>query len=495
MPVSSALREGHVVKGIPCKQMVKVLNDEQVEQIHEASLKILERTGVRFDSEDARRRLVQAGAEKHPSKNSVITFARSVIEEAVKRVPREVSYHARDPEWDIRYNGERTYTYSGGGDPKIIDLDTGVVRHSTYADVADATRLGDALDYNHFASHLVIANDVPAGMVELRTMEAAMKNSAKVMSHHATDVETVEYMLRIWQRVAGGEEEFRRRPLFSLASSPSSPLTYASHVCDVLIRSAELGIPFSVIPCPIAGATGPATVGGSLALQNAETLAGVVLIQSIAPSLPTMYCGRVCFMDPRSGRDLWGVPEEALVSAAMVQLARRYDMPCDTCGATSDLTRWDLQMGYERMMTALVPMMAGAESISGIGGGWEGASSLEMMVIDNEAFGDAGRIMEGIAIDENRLSLDLIDEVGHMGNYLAKPHTMEYIRNGELRLSSFWDKRTSESASRGVVKPLLDMARDRVRKILREHSPVPLDRDVEKDVDQILKEAETALVR
>jgi len=475
--------------------MVKVLTDEQVEAIHDASLRILERTGVRFDSEDARQRLLKAGAAAHPAKKDVITFPRSIVEEAVSGVPREATYFARDPDRDIRFDGEHAFPYAGGGDPKTVDLDTGATRPSTYADVEAAAKLGDALENNHFSSHLVIANDVPPEMIELRTMEAAMRNSAKAMSHHATSAKVVEYMVEVWSRVAGGHEEFRKRPLLSLSSSPSSPLTYAKHVCEVLVRSAELGVPFSVIPCPITGETGPVSLGGSLALQNAETLAGLVLIQTVAPSLPSMYCGRVCFMDPRTGRDLWGVPEEALVSAAMIQLAKRYGMVGDTCGMASDLTRWDVPIGFERMTTALVPMMAGAESISGIGGGWEGASSLEMMVIDNEVFNDVARVMRGITIDEGRLGLDVIEKVGHMGNFLAQPHTLEYLRKGETRLSPLWDKRTSEKAAREGFRSLLETARERVSHTLREHTPMPLDRDVERDVERIMNEAQKALVR
>jgi trimethylamine--corrinoid protein Co-methyltransferase len=483
------------MKGIPCRHMVKVLTDEQLDMVHEASLEILGRTGVRFDGEDARRRLLRAGATNHPSRKDVVTFPRSVVEKAVSKVPREFTYFARDPDWDIKYDGEHTFPYSGGGDPKIMDIDTGIIRHSTFADVERATRLGDALENNHFASHLVIANDVPPEMIELRTMEAAMRNSAKAMSHHATRVEVVDYMVKMWACVAGGEEELRKKPLFSLASSPSSPLTYAKHVCEVLVRSAELGVPFSVIPCPISGETGPVTLGGSLALQNAEALAGLVLIQDIAPMLPSVYCGRVCMMDPRTGRDLWGVPEEALVSAAMVQLADRYGMVSDTCGMTSDMTRWDIPVGFERMMTTLVPMMAGTESISGMGEGWEGASCLEMMVVDNEVLNDIGRVMRGIAIDEDRFGLDVIDKVGHMGNFLAQRHTMDYLRKGEIRLSSLWDKRVSEKASRDGFKTMLETARDRMDEILRDHSPMPLDGDVERDLGRILKEAQRTLVR
>src|SRR4030043_488458 len=141
------------------------------------------------------------------------------------------------------------------------------------------------------------------------------------------------------------------------------------------------------------------TLSGSIAQQNAETLGGLVLIQTVDSKLATTYCGRVCIMDPRSGRDLWAVPEQVLASAAMVQIARRYKMVSDVSGTASDIPRWDVQMGLERMMAVLVPFMAGVDSISGIGSAWEGASSLEMMVIDNEIWNDIARLTRGIEVD------------------------------------------------------------------------------------------------
>ena len=480
--------------GIPCRQMIKVLTYEQVEAVHEASLKILSSTGVRFDGANARKRVLEAGAEAHPTKKDVVLFPSDLVESAVGKVPREFTYYARESKFDISYDGEHCFPYAGGGDPKIIDLETGAIRPSLYSDVEDAARLGDALSNNHFASHLVVPNDAPAKMIELRTMEAGMKNSSKPLSHHATSAETVDYMFKMWSCVAGGEEELRRKPLFSLASSPSSPLTYAEHVCDVLVRSAELGVPFSVIPCPIAGETGPMSIGGSMALQNAESLAGLVLIQSIAPGLPSVYCGRVCFMDPRTGRDLWGVPEEALAAAAMVQLANKYNMVADSCGMATDITRWDIQLGLEHMMTAILPVLAGAESISGLGTGWEGASSLEMMVVDDEVFEDIARVMRGVTIDDSTLGLDVVERVGHMGSYLAQAHTMARLRAGELRLSPLWDKRISEKASREGFKPLQEAARERAKRIIKEHEPTPLDPDIAGDVDAVLRDAQKHLV-
>ena len=472
---------------------LKILTDDQIETIHEASLKILERTGIRYDSEDARKRLLKSGATAHPTRKGVVTFPRSLVEYEIEKITRRNTFPARDEKWDIKYDGEHMFPYAGGGDPKMLDLDSGRPRPSTYEDVEMASRLGDALENNHFAASLVMANDAPPGLLVVKTMEATMKNSVKAVSAYAPNKESVDFLVKMWACVSGGIEELRKRPLFNLGGSPSSPLTFSESNCDVLLRSVEQGIPFSALPCPICGETGPVTLSGALAQQNAEQLGGIMLMHTVTNSLPTFYSGRVCVMDPRSGRDLWGVPETALLSAALVQLARRYRMVSDTSGMAFDITRWDMQIGFEEMMTALMPALAGAESISGLGSGWEGASSLEMMVINNEVYNDIGRVLRGVSVDGIGLAVDLIDKVGHMGNFLAEPHTMENLRKGELRVSQLWDKRSSEKASKEGFKPIQDSARDRVRKLLQVHEPEPLDRDVCREIDQVVKEAAKTL--
>jgi len=482
------------MRGIRCSPKYKVLSDEQVDAVHEASLDILERTGIRFDSEDARKRLLKAGASNHSTRKGVITFPRDLVENAVRKVPKRGTYYARDPKQDIVYDGEHLFPYAGGGDPKVLDLETGRSRLSTYADVEMAARLGDALENNSYASSLVMANDFPSGLVVPKTMEATMKNSTKAAVGYAPNKETVDVLVKMWSCVSGGIEELRKRPLFSLSSSPSSPLTYGENNCEVLVRSLECGIPFSPVPCPICGETGPMTLSGGLAQQNAEILGGLVLMQTVDSSLPVTYSGRVCFMDPRSGRDLWGGPESALVNVAIIQLAHKYGMISDASGMASDMTRWDMQMGLELMMTVLPPALAGAESLSGIGGGWEGASSLEMMVIGNEVFNDVSRIMRGIDVDEGRLAVGLIDKVGHMGNFLAQAHTMEHVRKEEVRVSSLWDKRTSDRAAKEGFKSIQETAKDRVRRILKEHVPDPLDRDIERDIERVLRTAQKTLL-
>lgn len=483
------------VRGFKRAKGLRLLSDKQLDSIHEASLRILEKSGVRFDSENARNHLLAAGCTAHPGRKGIISFPRSVVNDAVKRIPGNPTYYARDPAWDVRYDGRTMYPYSGGGDPKMIDLETSSVRPAMLEDVEAAARLGDALGNCSYAASLVVPNEVPSEMLAIRIAEATVKNSVKSITGYSPNPEAVDYLVKMFECVAGGEEEFRRRPLISLSGSPSSPLTYSKQVSEVLIRSIELGVPYTVVPCPIAGGSGPQTLAGSLALQNAEILAGIVLMQTVDRSLATVYAGRVCFMDPRSGRDLWAIPEQGMASIAMIQLAGRYGMAADACGMTSEMPTWGMQMGLERMETILMPALGGAESVSGIGGGWEGASCLEMMVVDNEILNDVFRLMSGIEVDEDHLALDIIEKVGPMGNFLSQPHTMNHLRRGETRMSDLWDKRTGEKAMRDGPRDVREEAKARARKLLKEHSPESLDRDVVSDMDAVIRKAYKALVK
>lgn len=483
------------MEGVRVRYRLKVLTDDQVDAIHEASLRILEKTGVRFDSEDARKRLVKAGASEHPTRKNVLTFDRGMVEDAIKKIPRYGRYYARNPKNDLVFDGEHMYAHSLGGNPNILDLETGEYRMATLADVEKTTRVMDALPNCHSISTLVVATDVPPELLVIKTQEAMMKNSDKSMSSYAVNVETVDILAKMWACVVGGMEELRKRPLLDVYGSPSSPLTYDAHAADVMLRGAEYGAPVDIVPCPICGGTAPLTLAGGLAQQNAEVLAGVMLVQTVSTKLPMQYSARLSMMDLRNGFNVWGNPEMALASSAAVQLAHRYGMIADVYGVTSDVHGWGMQMGLERMITALVPALAGADHLSGMGGAWDNAASYESLVIDNEIYEDVFRVVRGVDVDEERLALDVIDKVGHMGNFLAQPHTMKYFRMGEVRHSNLYDKRTGEKVRKEGLRQLQLDAREAVKRILKEHQPNPLDRDVERELEKVVKEASKTLMR
>jgi trimethylamine--corrinoid protein Co-methyltransferase len=416
-----------------------------------------------------------------------------MVEESIKKIPRFGTSYARDPKNDHVFDGEHTYAHCLGGNPSMMDIDTGEVRMSTLKDVEDATRLMDALPYCHGISNLVVATDVPPQVLPIKTMEAMLKNTSKCVSGYALDEDTVDLMAKMWSCITGGLEELRKRPLFSVYGSPSSPLTWDKHASEVMIRGAEYGAPVDLVPCPICGGTAPITLAGGLAQQNAEMLSGVMLVQTVDTKISSQYSGRLSMLDLRSGKNIWGVPEMALVSAATVQIAHRYNMVADVYGVTTDVNMWDMQLGLERMMAGLLPAAAGADYLSGIGGAWGNAASYEMLVIDNEIYASIFKATEGFKVDDEHLALDVIDKVGPMGNYLAQMHTMKNIK--EIRISPLFDKRTEDKAKKEGIRPLQDAARDVAKRILKEHQPMPLEKDQAADLDATVKEATKILMK
>jgi trimethylamine--corrinoid protein Co-methyltransferase len=475
-------------RGVKSKFRLNVLSKEQIERIHEATLVLLERTGVRFDSEDAVARLLARGASRHDSRKNVLTFPRGLVEESLKKIPRYLTCYGRDPQKDVRFDGETTFSHTEGGNPNMLDMESSVVRMATVKDVQQATALADALENCHTVTTFVVATDVPGPLVVMKTMEAIMRNTSKPLSGYALKKDEVDFLFRMGSSLAGGDDAFRKRPLVSVYGSPSSPMTY-----DAMSRSAELGIPVDIVPCPICGGTAPQTLAGGLAQQNAETLGGIMLVQATNDKIPVSYSGRLTFLDPRTGRNIWGLPEMALTSAATVQMAHRYGLAADVYGVTADASSWGTQLGIERMMMAVVPALAGADGLSGIGGLWNNACSFEMMMIDHEIYSQVFRILQGIEVDDDTLALDIIDKVGAMGNFMGQMHTLNHLRKGELRLSPLFDKRPYEKAANDP-RFLHENARARIKKLLAEHTPAPLDRDQNAELTSIAKEAERKLL-
>lgn len=483
-----------MIQGTKRRRVFNLLADEEVDMIHEASLTILERIGVRFDSENAVKKLADDGAVKNPDKKRVVTFPRAMVEEAIRHIPQYGTYYARDPKNDLRFDGETTYAHCEGGNPGFVDLETGQIRPATYKDVCDSYRVMDSLENCHSIADFVVATDVPPQILVVKSLEALIKNTSKVIAGYALNTDQVESLWRMGVCVSGSPDELRKRPPFTLYNGPCSPLTYDAHVCDVMVKAVEYGIPVDLVPCPMCGGTAPITLAGGLAQQNAEMLAGIMLIQTVTNELPSMYCGRLSVIDMRSGQNLWGVPELALASAATVQIAHRYRMTADVYGVATDAHAWDMQVGLERMRQALYPALAGADNLSGMGSTWGAASGLEMLIIDNEIYEDVFRMLTGLEVDEERLAVDVIDRVGHAHDFLAQPHTLKHFKAGEQRISPLCDKRSFERVKKEGFKALHTVAGDRARRILKDHQVVPLENGIETELDRVIVEESKKLI-
>jgi trimethylamine--corrinoid protein Co-methyltransferase len=226
--------------------------------------------------------------------------------------------------------------------------------------------------------------------------------------------------------------------------SPISPLAFPDDIVEAIMEVARQGIILGPLPCPILGATAPLSIAGGLTQQNAEVLASIVLARLTNPGLPVIYKGRLSVMDPRTGLSVWGNPEIGLVSAATVEIGHHYGIPVDVYGLSTNAHIPDIQSGYERVINTLIPVLAGADEISGVGEMEGGVgSSFAQMVIDDEILSSIERVRRGFEVNQETLALDVITRVMEGSrNFLAEKHTIKFLRSGEVMRTSLAEIKT-----------------------------------------------------
>jgi trimethylamine--corrinoid protein Co-methyltransferase len=254
---------------------------------------------------------------------------------------------------------------------------------------------------------------------------------------------------------------------------------------------ARLGLPLGPLPCPIMGATGPMSAAGALAQQNAEVLASIVLAELIRPGLPISYCGRLSVMHPRTGLAMWGNPEIGLVSAGTVEVGHSYGLPVNVYGLCTDAHTSDMQSGYERAFNILIPALAGADELSGVGEVWGGVvSSMAQMVIDDEILGSVKHLVRGFEVNPDSLAVEVIAKVmDGPRNFLGQKHTAQYIRRGEVlqtRLAGREGWGEWESSGR---KGIVERGAERAAELLSTHQVPPLDTAQLAEMERVIRAA------
>jgi trimethylamine--corrinoid protein Co-methyltransferase len=464
-----------------------VLSEEEVEAVHQATLRILAEVGVVLTQPEARQVLTGAGATVRGER---LFLPPDLVERSVASCPHQVTIRGRGGGTVVLGDGT-LHWHNLGGASHVYDPPTGQRRPATVQDVRDATRLLDALDGVTNITPFFTPQDVPGPLMSLAMYRHALPFTTKpLQGPGAQTAAEVRYAARMATLVGPPAE------VLSMGISPISPLFFPDDVAEAMIETARLGIPLAPLPCPTAGATAPLSLAGALAQQNAEVLASVVLAQSVQPGLPIVYCGRLAVMEPRTGASVWGGVELGLVSAATVQVAHRYGLPVNVYGLSTNANVLDLQSGYERALNSIMPALAGADELSGIGEMAAGVlGSYAQMVCDDEIAASVRRLRRGFAADEDALAVEMIANVmDGSRNFLDQRHTVRYLRAGEVLLTRLADRRAWQEWDREGRVLMVGRAQAEAERLLAEHQVPPLTDDQERELDQIMQEAGGELV-
>ncbi len=464
-----------------------VLSDEDVEAIHEATLRILGDIGILLTEPEGVEILTGSGASVQGDR---LCLPPDLVEREIAKCPSTVTIYGRDGKAIVLGDGILCW-HNLGGARDVYEPRTGQKRPAMVQDVCDSAKILDALENATTITPFFTPQDVPGPLMTLAMYRHTLPHTTKPV--HGPGVQTadeVRYIVKM-ANVIGPPPE-----VLTLGISPISPLTFPDDIVRAIIETARNGIPLGPLPCPTAGATSPMSLAGSIAQQNAEVLASIALAQLVQPGLPIVYCGRLAMMEPRTGFSVWGGVELGLASAATVQVGHHYGLPVNVYGFSTNAHILDIQNGYERALNAVIPAIAGADELSGIGEMEAGVmGSYAQMVCDDEIAASVHRLRRLLQVDDDSLAVDVIGAVmDGERNFLIEEHTVRYLRAGEVFITRLADRRPWEEWDQAGREGMGDRAQSEVEMLLAEHEVPSLTEDQEKALDEIMEEASSELI-
>ena len=461
-------------------QQFELLTNEQVEQIHETSIQILTQIGVEFGYPPALEMLRKGGAKVEGQR---VFFSERLIEEQINKAPRKFRLYARDPAKDVIIGGDNTVFTPGYGAPFVTELNSGR-REGTLNDFENFVKLTGASTNQDICSGTVIeANDVPHEIRHAQMLYTAMKYSDKCFMGSTMGAQGAKDSIRMASILFGSEAQLAEKPRFISILCSLTPLKYDVRMLGALMAYARAGQPQLISSLSIAGATGPVTLAGNLALQNAEILAGIVLAQLVREGTPVIFAGASSNAEMRSGALSIGSPEMAMNTAATAQMARYYNLPSRSGGAVCDAKIPDAQAAYESMMSLLMAQVSGINFVLHTAGILDtyNCMSYEKFIIDDEMCGMVKRIKKGFNVDDDTLGLDAIKEVGPGGHFLDKNHTFEHFR-GELYQPTLSNRDDFADWYAKGSPQSIEAANKKYKEILDSYEVPELSADVDKDL-------------
>ena len=467
---------------------IEVLDEEAVELIHDASLRILERIGLQIVSDEARAMMVAHGA-RVDQKTGYVCMDRELVLEKIATVPAEFTLHARNPACNSTYGGNLINFTMVASPPNSSDLQRGR-RPGNFEDYCRFLKLGQSFNVvAALAGYPVEPIDLPVHTRHLDAYLAFITLTEKPWHAYSLGNGKVEDALEMICIARGIDKaQLRREPSITTVVNTNSPLKVDKPMIEGALLMAAHGQPVVVTPFTLAGAMSPITLAGALAQQNAEALGVIAIIQMASPGAPVMYGGFTSNVDMKSGAPAFGTPEYAKAVLAGGQLARRYRFPYRTSNVNSS-NCVDAQAAWESEMSLWSSVMAHGNMIKHSGGWLEGGlcASFEKFIIDMEMAQMMVEMLAPIEVTEKTLALDAIREVGAGGHFFGTSHTMERYHDAFYApivsdWSNFetWQEKGEQTATQ--------RANALYREVLDHYQPPPLDPGIREQLEAYVAE-------
>ncbi len=449
----------------------------KIDQIHAASIHLMEKIGQRVGGQRALTLFLDHGAGVSP--DGLVKIPGSLVGKALKTVPKELILYNRAGEPAMSVGQNNNIYFGCHADMlEIVDPFTGQVRDFVKRDIALMCKIGDYLPNIHFVLSVGLARDVPPEIQTLTSFFETLKNFSKPINFSTNDIQSLQQVIDLAAIVAGGHDQLQQKPFVFNYCEPIPPLNHPEESTEKLTISAKNRIPVVYMPYCMMGGTSPQSFAGSLVQCNAEVLTGLVLTQLVNEGAPFIYGAMPSIMDMKSTIGSYGAAELHLLVAAASEMADYYGLPFYGTAGCTDARQLDEQAVAEATMEIFSSILSKANLIHDVGVA-DHCNNVcpELVVLSDEIIETIKHYTQGIAIDSEELALGVIEKVGPGGAFLTENHTLKNFK--KIYYSDLFGRKMQspdQSEVRGDI-------RIKIKHIIKNHHVPQLDKAVVKEID------------
>jgi trimethylamine--corrinoid protein Co-methyltransferase len=466
---------------------ISLLTDELLKQILDEAFQLLMNPGIKVQSPAAMQLLEEAGASVDRDAE-VAHIPEKIVYQALETVPHEFHLYDRYGVPKITYGHDAVHFDPGSSGVHILDPETNEHRPSYTNDLVRIVKLTEMLSQYDAQSTAVICNEIPKQISDLYRLYLVLLYSTKPIITGAFAIPTLQVMVDMLALFAGSREALAEKPLAVFDVCPSPPLIWSNFGAQNLIELARAGVPAQMVSMPLAGATAPVTLIGSVVQHATECLSGITIHQLARPGSPIVWGGAPAIFDMRKGTTPMGAVETAMIDASYAQVGKFLGLPTHTYLCASDAKVIDAQAGLESGISAIIGALAGVNMISGAGMlDFLACFSLEKLVIDAEIVAMAKRLLSGIHTPTETLATAMFEGINFKGDFLKQKITRELFSKEQYLPSKVLDRDSIRGWHQDGSLDTFARAKARVTDLLDQYEMPDLPEHQIKELNNLVK--------
>ncbi|MHA1730011.1 MAG: trimethylamine methyltransferase family protein [Promethearchaeota archaeon] len=463
---------------------IRILDEEHKKKIFNEAKSILETQGIFIENQNAAELFNNMGFNKNMKGRFLIPS--DVVDKCLKTAPNEITLYDREGNESFSLNGDQIHFDPGSAAIFILDENSGEIREAMSDDFVRFSKIVEQLEYIEAQSTALVYQDVPKEAQDWHRLYIALSNCYKPIITGTFRKESFPIMKKILLACRTSEADLARKPLAIFDACPSPPLKWSDLTTQSVIDAADSMIPSEFISMPLSGASAPITLLGSITQHCAETLAGVVIAQSVKKGAPVIWGGSPAILDMKQGTTPMGAIETMMINLGDIEMGKFLNIPTQAYMSLSDSKIPDAQAGFEAGMGALLAGLAGVNMVSGPGMlDFESTQSIEKLIIDNEIVGMVKRLLRGVEDRGEPFASEILKDYDEKEELISHPTTLKYFRKELFFPSAIIDRQTRGLWKTSGSKSARKRAQEMSIKLRDKPSVHPISDILSKELEQI----------